>query len=293
METTFPALKPLESLSRAGLASELRALMAIVKREWLHIIRYPTYIINLLFWPIIFPATYVLSARGLAGPDGSGLQRFLQTAGTNNFLGFIIVGTTTWMWLNTTLWNVGLALRSEQRHGTMESNWLSPTWRFSFLLGTGPSQMAMMASFMTMTFLEFTLFFGLHLNGSLGYFILVLLAGALSIYGIGFVFASLVMAAREANAFVFLVRGIVMLFCGITYPLSVLPGWMQSVANWLPPTIIIRAAREAVLNGARPELLLPDLGRLLVFGLVWLLLGYIIFNIVERRARRLGTLNQF
>jgi ABC-2 type transport system permease protein len=293
METALPAFKSTISLSRSTFAAELRALGAVVKRDWLHFIRYPTWIISLLVWPVLFPAAYVLSARALAGPDGSGLQRFLATAGTDNFLGFIIVGTTTWMWLNTTLWNVGLALRSEQRHGTMEANWLTPTWRFSFLLGTSPTQLFMMVVFMAMTFLEFTLFFGMRLNGSLGYFLLVLLAAGPCIYGIAFVFASLVMAAREANSFVFLVRGIVMIFCGITYPLSVMPGWMQSVAAWLPPTIIIRAAREALLNGARPELLIPDLERLLVFGIFWLVLGYIIFNVVERRARRLGTLNQF
>ncbi len=39
-----------------------------------------------------------------------------------------------------------------------------------------------------------------------------------SIYGLGFAFASIVITAREANAFVFLVRGLVMIFCGITYP---------------------------------------------------------------------------
>jgi ABC-2 type transport system permease protein len=53
-----------------------------------------------------------------------------------------------------------------------------------------------------------------------------------SIYGLGFAFASVVIAAREANAFVFLVRGLVMIFCGITYPIAVPPpGWMQGVAQ--------------------------------------------------------------
>lgn len=293
METTFTDRTSLESLSHTTPAAELRALAAVIKRDWLHFVRYPSWIVALVIWPMLFPAGYILSARALAGPDGSGLQQFLRLSGTDNFLGYIIVGTTTWMWINTTLWNVGFALRGEQRHGTLESNWLSPTWRFAFLLGTSPTQLATMLFFMTSTFLEFTLFFGLRLNGSLGMFLLVLLAAIPSVYGIGFVFASLVMSVREANAFVFLVRGIVMIFCGVTYPLSVIPGWMQAVSNWLPPTLIIRAARESILNGARADLLLPDLTLLLIYGIFWLALGYLLFNYVDRRARRMGTLNQF
>ena len=293
MDTTFSPSHTLKSLSNSGFGAELRALGAVIKRDWLHFVRYPTWMISLVIWPIIFPATYVLSARALAGPDGSGLTRFLQIAGTDNFLGYIIIGTTAWMWFNTTLWNVGFALRSEQRHGTLEASWLTPTWRFSLLLGTGPSQFLTMLIFMLSTFVEYSLFFGLRFHGSLVLFALVLLAAIPSVYGVGFVFASLVMAVREANAFVFLVRGIVMIFCGITYPLSVMPLWMQNVAAWLPPTVIIRAAREAALNGADPTRLFPDIALLLAMGAIWLLAGYVLFNYVDRRARRLGTLNQF
>ncbi len=293
MQSTQSVVKPLVSLSHSSFAAEARALAIVIKRDWLHFVRYPSWILAMVVWPVLFPAGYILSARALAGPDGSGLLQFLRVSGTDNFLGYIIVGTTTWMWFNTTLWNVGFALRGDQRHGTLESNWLSPTWRFTFLLGTSPTQFASMLVFMISTFLEFSLFFGMRLHGSLGMFLLVLLAAIPSVYGIGFVFASLVMSVREANAFVFLVRGIVMLFCGVTYPLSVLPGWMQSVSAWLPPTLIIRAAREALLNGARPAMLLPDLGLLLAHGVFWLGLGYFLFNYVDRRASRLGTLNQF
>jgi ABC-2 type transport system permease protein len=293
METTLTPTHPLSSLSRTSLAAELRALLAVVRREWLHFVRYPTWMIALIIWPVIFPAAYMLSARALAGPDGSGLQRFLQTAGTDNFLGYIVIGTSGWMWFNTMLWNVGFAMRGEQLHGTLESSWLSPTWRFSFLLGVAPVQSLMMFIFVTTMIVEHSLFFGLHFNGNLLLTLLVILASYPAIYGMGFAFASLVTAAREANAFVFLVRGVVMIFCGITYPLSVLPGWMQSVSQWLPPTIMIRAARNAALNAYSFEALLPDLARLLLFGAFWLTAGYLLFVWTERRARRLGTLNQF
>ncbi|HEX9028787.1 MAG TPA: ABC transporter permease [Anaerolineales bacterium] len=281
------------SLSRSGFPAELRALGAVFNREWTIFLRYPTWIIGLFVWPVIFPMAYFLSARALAGPDGSGLPLFTQAAGTDNFLGFIAIGTTVWMWQNIVLWNVGFALREEQLRGTLETNWLSPTWRFSYLLGSSMTQMISMLVFLAMSFLEFSLLFGIHFQGSPWLVLLVMLAGVPSIYGLGFAFASLVITAKEANSFVFLVRGLVMVFCGITFPISVLPAWMQAVSRWLPPTYVIHGMRSVLLSGASFQQLLPDLTALAGFGFFWLVAGYLLFNWMERRARQTGAIGQY
>jgi ABC-2 type transport system permease protein len=111
-------------------------LSAVVRREWNIFIRYPSWVFAMLVWPIIFPMAYILTGRALSGPDGSGLALFNQVTGSDDFIGYIAVGTTIWMWQNVVLWNVGFALRSEQLRGTLESNWLTPTWRFWYLLGS-------------------------------------------------------------------------------------------------------------------------------------------------------------
>lgn len=283
----------LHSLCHPSLGGELRALWQIFLREWRQFVRYPTWVIGLLIWPVLFPATYILSARALAGPDGSGLAIFLKSAGTQNFFGYIILGSVVWMWQNMVLWQVGFALRGEQKRGTLESNWMTPTWRFSFLFGLGTSQMITMFIFIIATLLEFGLIFGVRFNANLPMVLLVGALGLLSIYGLGFVFASLVIAAKEANTFVFLVRGFVMIFCGISYPISVMPVWMQSVANWLPPTVIIRAVRLAALNAASFNDLRSDLVTLLGMGVFWMITGYLLFQLTDRLAHRTGALSQF
>jgi ABC-2 type transport system permease protein len=287
------ATPTIRSLSRLNFRSEVRALLAVFRREWTIFRRYPSWIIALFIWPIIFPAAYILSSRALAGPDGSGLALFQAAAGTTDIIGFIGIGTTIWMWQNVVLWNVGFALREEQLRGTLESNWLSPTWRFSFLLGSTLTQMISMAIFMGVSALEFTLLLGARFNGNPLLVLLMMLVAVPSIYGLGFTFASLVITVKEANAFVFLVRGVVMIFCGITFPIGVLPGWMQSISQWLPPTYIIHGVRNAALNGADFQALLPDLIPLLVFGVAWLSIGYALFNFMERRARRTGAIGQY
>ncbi|HMB21999.1 MAG TPA: ABC transporter permease [Anaerolineales bacterium] len=281
------------SLGQPGLGSDVRAFLAVVRREWTIFTRYPSWIIALFIWPLIFPMMYILTARALAGPDGSGLAIFMETTGASDFIGYIVVGTTVWMWQNIVLWDIGFALRNEQMRGTLESNWLSPTWKFSYLLGpTGP-QLVSISMFILITALEFGLLFGVRLNGSVWMILLMMLAAVPAIYGLGFAFASLVITVKEANAFVFLVRGLVMIFCGITFPVSLLPGWMQSIAKWLPQTYLIHGMRAAAFSNAGIAGLLPDLIPLLLFGLFWLVVGYSAFLWMERRARQTGAIGQY
>jgi ABC-2 type transport system permease protein len=289
METSLPS----RSLGQPGFLSDLRAFGAVLLREWRIFMRYPSWMIALFIWPLIFPMMYILTGRALSGPDGSGLEVFAQVTGATDFIGYIVIGTTVWMWQNIVLWDVGFSLRNEQMRGTLESNWLSPTWRFAYLLGhTGP-QIVSMLMFIGITALEFGFLFGVKLNGSVWMILLVMLAAVPSIYGLGFAFASLVITVKEANAFVFLIRGLVMIFCGITFPISLLPGWMQSFAMWLPPTYLIHGMRAAAFSNAGVTELLPDLIPLVLFGVFWLVFGYFAFIWMERRARRTGAIGQY
>jgi len=280
-------------LHHLDIGSGVRAFWAIVRREWTIFTRYPSWVVSLIVWPLIFPMAYILTARALSGPDGSGLVQFQKSTGIPDYIGFIAVGTMIWMWQNVVLWDVGYALRNEQMRGTLESNWLTPTWRFSYLLGSSIPQLISMLIMLAVSGLEFTLFFGVRFQGSLWLSLLVILMSVPSIYGLGFAFASVVIVAKEANAFVFLLRGLVMIFCGITYPINLLPIWMQPVSYLLPQTYVIHALRCAALMPNGWDVIIPDLRVLTYFGLFWLGIGYFLFNQMERRARQTGSIGQY
>jgi ABC-2 type transport system permease protein len=219
---------------------------------------------------------------------------FGQLTGTTDYVAYMVIGTVLWMWLNVTLWDVGFFLRNEQMRGTLESNWLCPTGRISIMLGACLTKLVTSLTLLACTVIEFKLFFNVDLvQGNVGLLLLIFLLVIPSIYGLGLAFASLVIRFREANAMVFLVRGIFMIFCGITYPLAVLPGWMRGVASLLPLTYAIRGTRAVILAGASFADVLPDLLMLGVFAVVMPCLGYIAFRLAERRSRRIGVLAQY
>src|SRR5438045_4047017 len=94
------------TLSRPSLASELRALLAVARKEWIIFRRYPSWIMAVLIWPVLLPQAYIFTAKALAGPNGASLMAFGNVAGTTDYVSFIAVGSLLWGWLNFTLWDV-------------------------------------------------------------------------------------------------------------------------------------------------------------------------------------------
>lgn len=282
------------SVAQPSIWSEIQALFAIARKEWIIFRRYPSWVIAFLVWPVLFPVGYIFTAKALGGPDGAALAAWSSRAGTTDYLSYIVVGSTMYMWLNITLWDVGFQLRNEQMRGTLESNWLCPIWRISIMLGSSITKLGTALFFLAVTVIEFRLIFGVQvLRGNPALLLLILLLVIGSIYGIGLAFGSLVLRFKEANAMVFLVRGIFMVFCGITYPLEVLPSWMRQIAAVLPLTYAIRAIRSVSLTNATFAEVRPDLEKLAIFAIVLPILGYLAFHITERRARRTGSLGQY
>jgi ABC-2 type transport system permease protein len=193
------------------------------------------------------------------------------------------------MWLNITLWSVGTSLRSDQLRGVLETNWLTPTPRFALLLGTAASQALLSLVFLAVSFVEFDVFLGVRFQANAAGALAVLAASIPWIYGLGIAFAALVLRFKEANAMVYFVRGVFMVFAGISFPLSVLPGWMRSIAAMLPLTHTIDGARAALLAGAGPHDLRGSLAFLLSSGALLFVAGYVCFQAVDRTVRRQGS----
>jgi ABC-2 type transport system permease protein len=267
----------------------VNAVAAVIRRELLVFSRYPSWVLSVVIWPVLFPLIYLLSSRALSGPGGEGLPAFVRAAGTDNIRGFIVIGTTAWMWLNITLWSVGTSLRTDQLRGVLESNWLTPTPRFALLLGTAASQALLSLGFLAVSFVEFTVLLGVDFEVNAAGALAVLAASIPWIYGLGITFAALVLRFKEATAMVCFVRGVFMVFAGISFPLSVLPGWMRGVAGGLPLTHTIDGARAALLAGAAPGDLRGSLGFLLWSGALLCATGYVCFQTVDRIVRRQGS----
>ena len=273
--------------------NRIRTIVTIAKKDLSQQIRYPSWLLQILIWPAMFPLMYILSAYGMAGSSGEGMTAYKSATGTNDFIGFIVIGTMIYMWANTTMWSFGTYLRDEQNRGTLESNWLCPIHKFDILVGGSVVSIVDGIISIIVSLLEYRFLFGVHFTGnilmwSVGF--IVLMPG---IYGVSSIFASLVLWVKETNSMVQLVRGLIMILCGISFPISVMPGWMQSAAKFLPFTFGISACRIIMLNGGTILNALPDLSLCLFEGTIFLIVGRICFMLVDRKVRLTGSLDNF
>ena len=186
------------------------------------------------------------------------------------------------------------SIREHQLMGTLEIVVLSPT----------PLPLILLCSSLwgyVSTSLRFWIFlllgatFGLDLSKiNLLSFVLVTVLAVASFSALGILTASLVVIIkRGGEALIFLLCGATVALSGVLYPVSILPSWLQTVSKVLPFTHGLAGMRKAILLGASPGALLPELSALVGFAAVLFPLGLWAFALAIRRTKVTGTLAQY
>jgi ABC-2 type transport system permease protein len=114
---------------------------------------------------------------------------------------------------------------------------------------------------------------------------------AYSCTGLGLINAALGLVIRETAVLSNVIFGLLLIFTGANVPMDDLPAWMQSVAQGLPFTHAIEAARE-VADGVP----FADVSGLVAteaaIGTVYVAVGYTMLRWVEIVSRRRATLER-
>ena len=105
--------------------------------------------------------------------------------------------------------------------------------------------------------------------------------------GLGLMFGSIGLVMRDAIILANVVYYVLLIVCGINFPVSRLPGVVQVVSYSLPLTRGVQAAREAAAGASLGQVAGLLAGEVAV-GLAWALAGYALFRYLENYARRGG-----
>lgn len=107
--------------------------------------------------------------------------------------------------------------------------------------------------------------------------------------GLGIVNASLGLRWRESALLSNLILYFLLLAAGVNVPLNLLPGWLSTVAQGLPVTHGVEAARELVAGSTLADVL-PLLAAELGVGLAYAAAGLFLVRLFEVEARRGASL---
>ena len=201
---------------------------------------------------------------------------FLRYTGGADYITYIVLGSALNVLAVSTLMNVGRALITELREGTLEVLLLAPASRGPYFAGCLWEQTAR-------ALLEFgaTLLVGALLGARLGpLFSLSALAAIglaiLSFFCMGLLLSGVMLRTRDTYITQNTLFVTMSLVCGVVFPIQYLPEWVQRLAQVFPLTPAVELFRSAVLRqeplSAHPGWILQILllsGLYLLAGVLW------------------------
>jgi ABC-2 type transport system permease protein len=119
--------------------------------------------------------------------------------------------------------------------------------------------------------------------------IVVVFLTAFTMSGFGLLIGGLSFYYRNPLVFANIFTFILLIFCGINFPIQDLPNPLQVVSYVFPLTYGVDAGRKAIAGATLAEIA-PLLGQTLIVGVISILLGYAFFRSFEHLARKTGQL---
>jgi hypothetical protein len=265
------------------------------KKQFIEMSRYPVAFVSSFVMIFIILMTFVLGAM-LFLPVAKGKEVTMVTKEAVLLTGTMTYGFILFMFLSDTLFFIGRTIRSEQLQGTLEPFYLTPANKFSnlvsrifvSLLWTGLNSIA---ALLIMNYLVSPVPVK---DVLLGVYILALsLSGY---FGVGFVFAAATIKLKESTELMAnFVQLFLMIFCAMFFPFKALPDIVVNYVSKLIPISYSVDAFRSVLSGAAPELLplTTEIVVVTLFGLIMPPVGYALFKIAEKTARKASGLAEY
>jgi ABC-2 type transport system permease protein len=121
--------------------------------------------------------------------------------------------------------------------------------------------------------------------------LLTILVASLSCTGLGLINAAFGLRVRETAVLSNLILGLLLVVCGVNVPLSRLPGWVAGIAEFLPLTHGIAAARR-LADGAGISAVAGQLALEIAIAVSYAVVGLGFLLAFERESRRTASLDR-
>jgi ABC-2 type transport system permease protein len=271
----------------------LRPILSVALKDIRIYLRYKTFFIASFVWPVIFPFSFIFLGKGLVGRSGEGAAHFASLSQTTDYASFLIVGNLVWMFVNINLWMGGLSLKTDRDRGTFDTHWSTPVSRISLVLGATLASIVLNFIPMVTSIVFYSAVGFLHVSGNLPMILLAVLCVMPFLLGFLFTFSALTMKVRQAGMIVQVMRTVFSILCGMQFPLAVLPGFAQSIGQYIPLTHFVDILRGMIISGDRFGEHMSSVYYLLGSGIVTMAAGFGIFQLVKRSVRSRGLVSGY
>jgi len=218
---------------------------------------------------------------------------------------FVYIGNAFFIFVANTLFGTFQVIQADREwYQTLRYVYISPVSYYTYIVGRAATKV-LIATFAVLITLGFGVaVLGVRIDLTLDevpLFAVAFLLGMFTLVGIGVCLAALsFLTARHVHGLAEGIPGIFYLFCGVLFPLSILPGWGQALGRALPLTYWFEIVRRTVMPldrwSAVPtglETMDYTVALLLLFvsAVIFFLLSIGLFRLMEYLARKAGKLD--
>ncbi|HKM13810.1 MAG TPA: ABC transporter permease [Candidatus Methanomethylophilaceae archaeon] len=206
---------------------------------------------------------------------------------------YVIIGNVVQSVATSTLYSTSNVSRTEKHTGTLEPILSSPAKLFHVFLGK--SAFGITTGFVSVIVsLSYAAFiFGVDFgSASLVSIAVISVLTCLSLAGMGLAIGGIGIYLRTASILASFFGYIGLLLCGVNFPISYLPEWLQIFSYGMPLTYAVEATRMAV-DGATLSMMVDPLMIMTLLGGLYLIMAWFMFRFFENISRRNGKTDSF
>lgn len=223
-----------------------------------------------------------------------GLEYFISKAGVSNYLAFAAVGFAFLGPVLNASWSGAQGIRSEQEAGTLELIFVTPSNKIAWLMGKMMAAQTFSLISLTIVLITSSIFFGFDLlsRANVSVAILGMVLTMIGMSSFSFALAGLTFIIKRTNDLNQFLWPTMTFFCGLAFPVEVLPIWAQAISWIFPLTHGINITRKALLVGS--EIFDPTIATatltIIIQILILIPIGLFLFNRFYNKARKTGSL---
>jgi ABC-2 type transport system permease protein len=170
------------------------------------------------------------------------------------------------------------AISYEKDTGTLDGMLVAPIRRLSIILGKVLAQTTRgMLQGLIILILAMVLF-GVAIYGNVLLVFFIMFLSVFSFVGLGILITSFTDKEETASMMMMTIMFPMMFLGGVFFPIEQMPGFMQTISQFLPLTYATSALRKVMILGAGPESIMTEITFMIAFGLVFLAIAVPMFK---------------
>lgn len=267
------------------LIDEIKKVGLFIARDFKIYFTYK-FAVSMAFLSIIFNFVYMVMFGSMFEGSAPAITRY-----GGNFASYLLVGATGWGFIWAVMSQISESLRTEMELGTLESILATPTSIYTIIIsytifGSLFGSLSVVGLILTGYIL-----FGVNIMASVSIFtIIIFILSIIMMVGLGMILGGLTVWFKNIGQAAPLIQSITMFFCGVYFPITILPEYLQPISKFIPFYYFIEGLRTSLLPSI-PSKIYFYISVLLIFSLIFLLTGAYTIKMCIKKAKKEGTLS--